>query len=153
MESQRKLSRSHLQESEYCRIFFFVLCFILLNFNNQLLTFAISVAKYIVESTLLPKSASRERMFRVPGGLYSWKEVINTISRTQGVVYHSTYLPVKDAYGLAAKYAASGDVDQELGYSLKAIKCEPESVGVPMTWDNIETTASRDDSRSNLDDH
>jgi hypothetical protein len=37
---------------------------------------------------------------------------------------------------LAKKYASEGDVDRELGYSLKAIIGGPNEEGVPKPWDH-----------------
>lgn len=94
------------------------------------------VARYVVESTLLPKSKSGERQFRVPGGPYAWKEVVETISKVQGVEYTSHYLPLEDAIAAAKERASEGDVDGELLFSLKTIMGDPNAFGVPKPWDN-----------------
>lgn len=98
------------------------------------LTSTVDVAKIIVASTMLPKSATQVREFRAPTALYAWSEIIATIENAQGVKYECTYHPNKDARALQAEFAASGDVDKELAYSLKAAMGDPTHVGVPKPW-------------------
>ena len=104
--------------------------------KQESLTATADVAKIIVASTLLPKSPTQIRQFRAPTGLYSWSEIIATISAAQGVEYECAYHSVEDARALQAKFAENGDVDQELAFSLKAIMGDPEQTGVPKPWDD-----------------
>jgi hypothetical protein len=76
------------------------------------------------------------RTFRIPTATYSWEEVIETLSRVQGKKYTCTYHQTSEAHALAKKYASEGDVDRELGYSLKAIIGGPNEEGVPKPWDH-----------------
>jgi len=76
------------------------------------------------------------RTFRIPTATYTWEEVIETVSRVQGKKYTCTYHPNSEAHALAQKYAGEGDVDKELGYSLKAIIGDPNGEGVPKPWDH-----------------
>ncbi|KAF2804626.1 NAD(P)-binding protein [Mytilinidion resinicola] len=99
-------------------------------------TSARDAAKYIVQSTLLPKSESRERWFRVPGGLYTWREVIATLEKVQGVKYTCTYLSQQEAVDKAEACRKAGDVDGELAFLLKKNLGELGVVGVPQPWDN-----------------
>jgi hypothetical protein len=76
------------------------------------------------------------RTFRIPTATYSWEEVIETLSRVQEKKYTCTYHQTSEAHDLALKYAKEGDVDKELGYSLKAIIGDPNEEGVPKPWDH-----------------
>lgn len=95
-----------------------------------------SVAKYLVESFLLPKSPSQERTFKVPGGTYAWKDVVATLEKIQGIKYASTYHSRQSAIDTQKACAEKGDVDGELAFSLKAMLGDPEAVSVPRPWDN-----------------
>ncbi|KAI9149946.1 NAD(P)-binding protein [Paramyrothecium foliicola] len=105
--------------------------------KQEALTASADVARYLVESTFLPKSdTGGERAFRVPGGVYSWQQIIDSISAAQGVAYTSTYLPQQDAFKKASECSERGDVDGELVYSLKALMGDAEAITVPKPWDN-----------------
>jgi hypothetical protein len=99
-----------------------------------------SIAKYVVASVLMLESKDQNelpcRTFRIPTATYTWEEVIETVSRVQGKKYTCTYHPNSEAHALAQKYAGEGDVDKELGYSLKAIIGDPNGEGVPKPWDH-----------------
>jgi hypothetical protein len=94
------------------------------------------VAKYTVESSLMSKSESGERQFRVPGGVYTWKDIIATIEEVQGVKYTSHYLAPEDAFAAAKDCERKGDIDGELAFSLKGLMGDPKEFGVPKPWDN-----------------
>ncbi|KAE9370333.1 NAD(P)-binding protein, partial [Stipitochalara longipes BDJ] len=100
----------------------------------------LDIAKYVVASVLMLESNNQTetpcRTFRIPTATYTWEEVIETLSRVQGKNYICTYHPTSDAHALAHKYAREGDVDKELGYSLKAIIGDPNEEGVPKPWDH-----------------
>lgn len=104
--------------------------------KEEPLTATADVAKIIVASTLLPKSPTQIREFRAPTGLYPWSEIIATISAAQGVEYKCTFHSVEQAEALQATFAAKGDVEQELAFSLKAIMGDLKQTGVPKPWDN-----------------
>ena len=89
-----------------------------------------------MESVFLPKSASQERTFRVPGGNYAWKDVVATLEKVQGVKYTCTYHPTQDAIDAQRAYAEKGDVDGELAFSLKSLVGDINAVCVPKPWDN-----------------
>lgn len=74
-----------------------------------------SVARYIVSSTLLPKSSTGLREFRVPGGVFTWSEIITTISKASGVQFETFFLPNEDADALAKGAVERGDLNAELG--------------------------------------
>ncbi|KAF2494836.1 NAD(P)-binding protein [Lophium mytilinum] len=97
---------------------------------------AADAARYILQSTLLPKAAGRERVFRVPEGVYAWKEVVATLEKVQGVKYACTYYSQQDAVERAEACRERGDVDGELAFLLKKSLGEPGTVGVPKPWDN-----------------
>jgi hypothetical protein len=89
-----------------------------------------------VESIFLPKSPSQERIFRIPGGIYAWKDVVATVEKVQGVEYTSTYHSRQSAIDTQKACADKGDMDSELAFSLKAMLGDPEAVSVPKPWDN-----------------
>lgn len=80
-----------------------------------------SVARYIVASTLLPKASNQSREFRVPGGEFSWSEIIATISKASGVEYKSSFLPNEDADKLANEALKRGDLNAELGMLSRSV--------------------------------
>lgn len=104
--------------------------------DGGLLTAIHSVARYTIETMLLPKKDGGERQFRVVGCSHTWTEIIDELSRVQGVEYTREILPHQLVLDKAAQCAKDGDVDGELLYSLKAIISEAEGVAVPEPWDN-----------------
>ncbi|KAH7385212.1 hypothetical protein DE146DRAFT_759474 [Phaeosphaeria sp. MPI-PUGE-AT-0046c] len=104
--------------------------------KQEALTAVRDVAKYLVESIFLPKSPSQERIFRIPGGNYSWAEVVATVERVQGVTYTCTYHSRQDAIDGQKAYAEKGDVNGELAFSVKSVLGDPNAVSVPKPWDN-----------------
>ncbi|RFU25232.1 hypothetical protein B7463_g11094, partial [Scytalidium lignicola] len=104
-------------------------------------TAVVDIAKYTVASvSMLPSPGvaleSPCRTFRIPTATYSWKEIIDIISRIQGKEYTRIYRPNSEALELASKYAKEGDVDSELLYSLKAIIGNPNGESISKPWDN-----------------
>lgn len=100
-----------------------------------------SVAKYTVASLLtIPEPgtvvSSPGRAFKFPTATYDWDQIVEILSRVEGVPWDIVRHPNAEAYELAAKYAALGNVDQELGYSLKAFIGDPEGELVPKPWDH-----------------
>lgn len=93
-------------------------------------------ARYLVASTLLPKSPTQRREFRVPGTVLPWSEIIATVAAVQGVEYKQIYKPTEEAERLAKEAAAEGRVDDELTYSLKVIMGSEGQFGVPGPYDN-----------------
>jgi hypothetical protein len=89
-----------------------------------------------VESIFLPRSPPQERILRVPGGSYAWKDVVATIEKVQGVKYACTYFPLQDAIDAQKACAEKGDVDGELAFSLKSLIGDINAVSVPKPWDN-----------------
>lgn len=104
--------------------------------KTESLTAVADVARYVVESILLPKSPTQERQFRVVGGQYAWGNLIDAVERAQGVTYKREFFPRQEAIDNAVACAKQGDTDGELGYSLKAIMGDPEAETVPKPWDN-----------------
>jgi hypothetical protein len=104
--------------------------------KTEALTAVADVARYVVESILLPKSPTQERQFRVPGGMYAWGDLIDAVEKAQGVKYTRKFLPRQEAIDNAVACAKQGDTDGELGYSLKAIMGDPNAETVPKPWDN-----------------
>lgn len=68
--------------------------------------------------------------------MYTWDEIIATISQTSGDEYKPVFLPNEEARRLAKEYREKGDVDQELAYALKALMGSEGFQAVPMPWDN-----------------
>jgi hypothetical protein len=95
-----------------------------------------SIARYIVESTLLPRSSEPERRLKCVGGSYEWQEIIEIIQKVQGVKYDVEYRRLNEAKALQKQAAERGDVNAELGWSLRVILGEPEAVAVPEPWNN-----------------
>ncbi|CAI6342162.1 unnamed protein product [Periconia digitata] len=100
------------------------------------LTAVADVARYTLESILLPKSPTQERQFRVPGGLWKWGDIIDTLEKVQGATYTRDFRPRQEAIDKAKECEKNGDVDDELAYSLRAIMGDPNAEGVPKPWDN-----------------
>lgn len=94
------------------------------------------VARYTVESILLPKSQTQERQFRVPGGLYQWDDIIDALEKAQGAKYTRDFRPRQEAIDKAKECEKNGDTDGELAFSLKAIMGDPSNDAVPKPWDN-----------------
>jgi hypothetical protein len=100
------------------------------------LTAVADVARYVVESILLPKSPTQERQFRVPGGLYEWGHVIDELEKAQGAKYTRDFRLRQEAIDNARECEKKGNADGELAFSLKAIMGDPNAQGVPKPWDN-----------------
>ncbi|EPE36471.1 NAD(P)-binding Rossmann-fold containing protein [Glarea lozoyensis ATCC 20868] len=94
------------------------------------------VCRYTVASTLMPKSPSGARSFKIPEAWYTWSEVISTISRASGVEYKPIFLPNEEAVEKAKQFKESGDADGELTFSLKALIGSLGFEAVPEPWDN-----------------
>lgn len=95
-----------------------------------------SVARYIVDSTLLPRPPGPERRLKCVGGSYTWEEIIDTIQEVQGIKYDVDFRPLEEAKALQNEAAKRGDIDAELAWSLRVIRGEPEASAVPMPWDS-----------------
>lgn len=74
-----------------------------------------SVARYVVASTLLPKSPTHAREFRVPGGVYRWSEIIAAISKASGVDLELKVSPSAEADRLSREAGEKGDVAMQIG--------------------------------------
>ncbi|KAL2075175.1 hypothetical protein VTL71DRAFT_117 [Oculimacula yallundae] len=99
------------------------------------------VAKYVVASVLaIPEPGtvltSQERPLKIPTSSYTWDEIVAIISRLEGVEYQIIRHPNVEAQAQTAKFAAIGDVDNELAWTLKAFIGDPKSDPVPKPWDN-----------------
>jgi hypothetical protein len=70
------------------------------------------------------------------GGSYTWQNIIETVQEAQKAKYDIVYRPLDEAKALQKEAAAKGDVNAELGWSLRVILGEPEAVAVPEPWDN-----------------
>jgi hypothetical protein len=95
-----------------------------------------SVARYIVDSTLLPRSSEPERRLKCVGGSYTWEEIIDIIQKVQKIKYDVDFRPLEEAKALQNEAAERGDIDAELAWSLRVILGEPEASAVPKPWDN-----------------
>ncbi|KAH7305652.1 hypothetical protein BKA65DRAFT_578543 [Rhexocercosporidium sp. MPI-PUGE-AT-0058] len=98
------------------------------------------VAKYVVATVLrIPEPGtvltSPQRGFKIPTSAYSWDEIVAIISRLEGVEYQIIHHPNEEAFAQAAKFASSGDVEQELAWTLKAFLGDPKADPVPKPWD------------------
>lgn len=101
----------------------------------MLINLLCSVAKYTVESIFLPRS-SQERKLKIPAGRYSWKDIVATIEKIQGVKYTCNIHPRQVAIDGQKRCAEKGDVDGELAWSLKSLLGDTNAVAVPEPWDN-----------------
>lgn len=70
------------------------------------------------------------------GGSYTWQNIIEIIQEVQHVKYDIVYRPVDEAKALQKEAAEKGDVDAELGWSLRYILGAPEANAVPQPWNN-----------------
>jgi hypothetical protein len=85
---------------------------------------------------LLPRSTEPERQLKCVGGSYTWQQIINIIQEVQKVKYDMVFRPLEEAKGLQKEAAARGDVNAELGWSLRVILGEPTADAVPQPWNN-----------------
>lgn len=70
------------------------------------------------------------------GGSYTWRNIIGIIQKVQQANYDIIYRPVDEAKTLQKEAAKKGDVDAELGWSLRYILGAPEANAVPQPWNN-----------------
>lgn len=66
----------------------------------------------------------------------TWTEIIDELSKVQGVEYSREILPHQLVIDKAAQCAQEGDTNGELLYSLQAMISESDGVAVPKPWDN-----------------
>lgn len=88
-----------------------------------------SIARYTVESTLLPHNPGQQkREIRVVGESTTFQGLINALGEAEGVTYKSTYWPVEQALAEQEKARKEDDEERVLYWSLRTLGASGHAV-------------------------